>query len=32
MLGWTEGLAKANARTETDPTGRVRLLHVRKDS
>jgi extracellular factor (EF) 3-hydroxypalmitic acid methyl ester biosynthesis protein len=30
MLGWTEGLGHAKAWTETDPTGRVRLLFVRK--
>ena len=30
MLGWAEGLAGATARTETEPTGRVRLLFVRK--
>lgn len=31
MLDWAEGLAKQSAWTETDPTGRVRLLFVRKD-
>ncbi len=30
MLGWTEGLNPAKAWTETDSTGRVRLLHVQK--
>lgn len=32
MLGWTEGMANARAWTETDPTGRVRLLFVRKET
>jgi hypothetical protein len=32
MLGWTEGMAGQRAWTETDPTGRVRLLFVRKDA
>ncbi len=31
MLAWTDGMAGAKAWTETDPTGRVRLLFVRKD-
>jgi SAM-dependent methyltransferase len=31
MLAWAESLAKQSAWTETDPTGRVRLLFVRKD-
>jgi len=31
MMGWTEGLAGARGWTETDPTGRVRLLFVRKE-
>jgi len=30
MLGWAEGLNKESAWTETEPTGRVRLLFVRK--
>jgi len=30
MLGWTESMTAAKAWTETDPTGRVRLLFVRK--
>jgi hypothetical protein len=30
MLAWTEGLGNPQAWTETDPTGRVRLLFVRK--
>lgn len=30
MLGWAEGLQKEAAWTETEPTGRVRLLFVRK--
>ena len=30
MLAWTEGLAPARAWTETESTGRVRLLFVRK--
>lgn len=30
MLGWTEGLNPARAWTETDSTGRVRLLHIEK--
>jgi hypothetical protein len=30
MLAWTEGLAPAKAWTETETTGRVRLLFVRK--
>jgi hypothetical protein len=30
MLGWTEGMPNSRAWTETDPTGRVRLLFVRK--
>ena len=30
MLAWTTGLDPANAWTETEPTGRVRLLFVRK--
>lgn len=30
MLAWTEGLNPANAWTETDSTGRVRLLHIQK--
>lgn len=30
MLAWTEGLNPAGAWTETDPTGRVRLLYIRK--
>jgi hypothetical protein len=30
MLGWAEGMAGSQAWTETDPTGRVRLLFVRK--
>lgn len=30
MLAWTEGMQPAQAWTETDPTGRVRLLYVRK--
>ncbi len=30
MLGWTDGMAGCNAWTETEPTGRVRLLFVRK--
>ena len=30
MLAWTEGLDPANAWTETECTGRVRLLYVRK--
>lgn len=30
MLAWTEGFANPQAWTETDPTGRVRLLFVRK--
>jgi extracellular factor (EF) 3-hydroxypalmitic acid methyl ester biosynthesis protein len=30
MLAWVKGLDPAEARTETDPTGRVRLLYVRK--
>jgi hypothetical protein len=30
MLGWVEGMAGGQAWTETDPTGRVRLLYVRK--
>ena len=32
MLAWTEGMASHRAWTETDPTGRVRLLFVRKDA
>ena len=31
MLGWTEGMKGQRAWTETAPTDRVRLLHVRKD-
>jgi hypothetical protein len=31
MLDWAQGLTKQSAWTETDPTGRVRLLFVRKD-
>ncbi len=30
MLAWTEGLQPSETWTETDPTGRVRLLFVRK--
>jgi hypothetical protein len=30
MLGWAEAMAGAEAWTETDPTGRVRLLFARK--
>ena len=30
MLGWAEGLDMQSAWTETEPTGRVRLLFVRK--
>ena len=30
MLGWTEGLGCAKAWTETEPTGRVRLLYIQK--
>ena len=30
MLAWTEGLDPAGAWTDTEPTGRVRLLYVRK--
>ena len=30
MLAWVEGVAHESAWTETDPTGRVRLLFVRK--
>jgi len=30
MLAWTEGLAPARLWTETEQTGRVRLLFVRK--
>ncbi len=30
MLAWTDGLSFEKAWTETDPTGRVRLLFVRK--
>ncbi len=30
MLGWAEGLDKESAWTEIEPTGRVRLLFVRK--
>jgi hypothetical protein len=30
MLAWTENMAHQTAWTETDPTGRVRLLFVRK--
>jgi len=30
MLAWTQGMAGCRAWTETDPTGRVRLLFVRK--
>lgn len=30
MMAWTEGLQPAKAWTETDPTGRVRMLCVRK--
>lgn len=30
MLAWTEGLNPAKAWTETDSTGRVRLLHIQK--
>jgi hypothetical protein len=30
MLGWAEGMSDGRAWTETDPTGRVRLLFVRK--
>lgn len=32
MMAWTDGLAGARGWTETDPTGRVRLLFVRKDA
>lgn len=32
MLGWTEGMANSRAWTETDPTGRVRMLYVRKET
>jgi len=32
MLGWTEGMPGSRAWTETDPTGRVRLLFVRKQA
>ena len=32
MLGWTETMKGKRAWTETEPTDRVRLLHVRKDS
>lgn len=32
MLGWTEGMANCRAWTETDPTGRVRNLFVRKEA
>jgi hypothetical protein len=30
MLAWTASMANASAWTETDPTGRVRLMFVRK--
>lgn len=30
MLAWTDGLNAARAWTETDSTGRVRLLHIQK--
>ena len=32
MLAWTEGMANHNAWTETEPTGRVRMLYVRKEA
>jgi len=32
MLGWTENMKGQRAWTETEPTDRVRLLHVRKDA
>jgi hypothetical protein len=32
MLAWTEGMSGYRAWTETEPTGRVRLLFVRKDA
>jgi hypothetical protein len=32
MLGWTDGMAGQQAWTEVEPTGRVRLLFVRKDA
>ena len=31
MLGWTDGMANNHAWTDTDPTGRVRMLYVRKE-
>ncbi len=32
MLAWTDAMANNTAWTETDPTGRVRLLFVRKEA
>jgi SAM-dependent methyltransferase len=32
MMGWTDAMAGSHAWTETDPTGRVRLLFVRKQA